>query len=264
MTVDGGQTWQPVTGPPVESLEAADSRVVRVVYDHSGCPGPCNRTVQEASAGSTAWRTLLQIPQGGDLDTAALVLSGSQAIYLPIYGDPAKGIEEAALFRSLDAGQTWDNLEDPCGAGTSPSDAAAIEVAAAPGGVLAALCLAWGETSGTVVISSDAGSTWGLPLPLPVNPGLIAASTSSDLVVGSPPSSGEAPATFTLSVSTDGGREWTTAASDSVNRDFAPLGGSLYLGFEDATTGRWVGDDQEIWTTTDGGSSWTARRFVIA
>jgi len=83
-------------------------------------------------------------------------------------------------------------------------------------------------------------------------------------VVGSPPSSGGGPATFTLSLSTYGGREWMTAATDSVNLDFAPLGGSLYLGFEDATTGRWVGDDQEIWTTTDGGSSWTARRFVIA
>jgi len=55
-----------------------------------------------------------------------------------------------------------------------------------------------------------------------------------------------------------------TAATDSVNLDFAPLGGSLYLGFEDATTGRWVGDDQEIWTTTDGGSCCTARRFGIA
>jgi photosystem II stability/assembly factor-like uncharacterized protein len=29
-------------------------------------------------------------------------------------------------------------------------------------------------------------------------------------------------------------------------------------------TGRWVGDDQTIWTTTDGGTDWTARPFAIA
>ncbi len=28
-------------------------------------------------------------------------------------------------------------------------------------------------------------------------------------------------------------------------------------------TGRWVGDDQTIWTTTDGGNTWTARTFAI-
>ena len=86
-------------------------------------------------------------------------------------------------------------------------------------------------------------------------------------MVGPPPGSGSGPATSatsTLLVSTDGGVEWSTAATDQVNLELgAPLGVSLWLGFEDATTGRWVGDDQTIWTTTDGGETWTAQAFVV-
>jgi photosystem II stability/assembly factor-like uncharacterized protein len=83
-------------------------------------------------------------------------------------------------------------------------------------------------------------------------------------VVGPSPTSGGGPDTSTLSVSTDGGLDWATAATDQVNLSAAPVGASLYLGFEDAMTGRWVGDDQTIWTTTDGGTDWTARPFAIA
>jgi photosystem II stability/assembly factor-like uncharacterized protein len=69
--------------------------------------------------------------------------------------------------------------------------------------------------------------------------------------------------TSTLLVSTDGGEEWSTAATDQIDLGSAPLGVSLWLGFEDAATGRWVGDDQTIWTTTDGGMTWTAQAFVV-
>jgi photosystem II stability/assembly factor-like uncharacterized protein len=82
-------------------------------------------------------------------------------------------------------------------------------------------------------------------------------------VVGPATTSGGGPYTSSLSVSTDGGLDWATATTDQVNLSAAPLGASLYLGFEDAMTGRWVGDDQTILTTTDGGTNWTARPFVI-
>jgi photosystem II stability/assembly factor-like uncharacterized protein len=268
MTVDGGESWQEVTSPPVETLEAADGNVFRVVYDHGGCPGPCNRTVEEAPAGSNAWRTLLQIPgllqiPVGALDTATLILQGSQTIYLPIYGNPAGGEPYTTLFRSLDGGQTWQQLADPC-VSTSILGDSATGFAAAPGGYLAALCFSITEPATLAVFTSnDAGTTWGPRLPVPGSVGLIAIPSPSTLVVGSPPTSGEGPVTSTLSVSTDGGVDWSTAATDQVNLSEAPLGGSLWLGFEDATTGRWVGDDQTIWITTDGGTDWTARPFAI-
>ena len=67
----------------------------------------------------------------------------------------------------------------------------------------------------------------------------------------------------TLFTSTDAGEQWSTVATDQVDLGSSPLGVSLWLGFEDAMTGRWVGDDQTIWTTTDGGTDWTAQAFAI-
>jgi hypothetical protein len=77
----------------VEALEPLAGTVVRVVYDHAGCPGPCTRTVQETTAGPDRWRTLLRIPQaradGGV--TAQVVRQGTSVIYLPVYGNLAGG-----------------------------------------------------------------------------------------------------------------------------------------------------------------------------
>jgi photosystem II stability/assembly factor-like uncharacterized protein len=264
MTVDGGETWQALTSPPVESLEAAGGEVFRVVYDHTGCPGPCNRTVEEAPAGSDAWQTVYQIPEGADLDTATLILAGSQTIYLPIYGDVAKGAEQTTLFRSLDGGHTWRRMGDPCAGGTPPVDVA-FAFAAASGGFLSVLCFPSGQPQGWAVLtSSDAGFTWGARLPVPdSSAGLLAAPSPGHLVTAGPTGWGDGPATATLSCSSDGGQSWSTAASDQVNLSLTPVGISLWLGFEDATTGRWVGDDQTIWTTTDGGTSWTPQAFVV-
>jgi photosystem II stability/assembly factor-like uncharacterized protein len=273
MTVDGGETWQAVISPPVESLEAAGGDVFRVVYDHDGCPGPCDRTVEEAPAGSDDWRTLLQIPGSlqipvGALDTASLILQGSRTIYLPIYGNPAGGEPFTTLLRSLDGGQSWQQLADPCVSTTIVADSA-IDFAAAPGGYLAALCYPNNQPEAmTVVTSDDSGSSWGPQLAVPGSSwGLIASPSVGTLVVGPGPGSGGGPATstatLTMSVSADGGKVWTTAAIDQVNLSTAPLGVSLWLGFEDGTTGRWVGDDQTIWTTTDGGTRWTPQAFVV-
>ena len=269
MTVDGGESWQEMTSLPVETLEASGGDVFRVVYDHGGCPGPCNRTVEEAPAGSDDWQTLLQIPGSlqippGALDTASLILEGSRTIYLPIYGNPVGGEPFTTLLRSLDGGQTWQRLTDPCISTTTLGDSA-IAFAAAPDGYMAALCYANGAPDApTVLTSSDSGTSWGSRLSVPESSrGLIAAPSAGTLVAGPPPGSGSGPATMTLSVSRDGGVDWSTAATDQVNLDSVPVGVSLWLGFEDATTGRWVGDDQTIWTTTDGGKTWTPQAFVV-
>jgi photosystem II stability/assembly factor-like uncharacterized protein len=222
--------------------------------------------VEEAPVGSDAWQTLYQIPQGAFLDTATLILQGSQTIYLPIYGNLAGGEPESTLFRSLDGGQSWQQLADPCADASIPPMSGAMDFASAPGGYLAALCYSLSDPmTWAVMTSHDSGTVWAPRLPLPGSSdgGLIAVPSPGTLVVGSPPTSGGGPVTSTLSVSTDGGSDWETAVTDQVNLTATPLGTSLWLGFEDAMTGRWMGDDQTIWTTTDGGTDWTARSFAI-
>lgn len=61
VTSDGGQTWRAERTLPVEALEPTQGHVYRIVYDHGGCPGPCDRTVAVAPAGSETWRTVLTI-----------------------------------------------------------------------------------------------------------------------------------------------------------------------------------------------------------
>jgi hypothetical protein len=120
MTTDGGRGWRRVASRPVEALQPSAGTVIRVVYDHGGCPGPCTRTVRESTAGSAAWHTLLRIPPSSALGgiTAQVVRQGTSAIYIPIYGDSAAGYAPAVIFRSADGGSSWQRLADPCG--TSP------------------------------------------------------------------------------------------------------------------------------------------------
>ena len=73
--------WQPSAGT-----------VVRVVSDHTGCPGPCDRAVQETAAGSATWHTVLHIPAGsaaGRGVVAQLVRQGISVIYVPALGHVA-------------------------------------------------------------------------------------------------------------------------------------------------------------------------------
>ena len=62
-----------------------------------------------------------------------------------------------------------------------------------------------------------------------------------------------------LRVTTDGGRHWVTAATDT--EDPTTLGVLAGLHFESALDGEWLGDPHGIWTTTDGGLRWTRIAF---
>jgi photosystem II stability/assembly factor-like uncharacterized protein len=268
VTSNGGRSWRPEHSLPVEALEPTQGRVYRIVYDHGGCPGPCDRTLETAPAGSATWRTLLTIPfitnVASRQDTAQLVMQGSQYVYIAIYGDLAAGggSQQAVLFRSVDAGRTWRRLRDPCGgSGIAANDATSF--AASTGGFTVALCVPRGENRGIfVVTSNNAGASWGPPHPAPGSfVQLLAAASPTHLALATAPINGSGPITYTLYVSTDGGAHWRLAVSDPEVLDAAALG-SAFLGFEDSLFGRWVGFEGTIWTTEDGGAHWTRRPFI--
>ncbi|HEX4660984.1 MAG TPA: hypothetical protein VH307_26635 [Streptosporangiaceae bacterium] len=265
-TEDGGRTWRRVPSRPVEALEPSAGTVIRVVYDHGGCPGPCTRTVQETTAGSAAWHTLLHIPWPsayGGVD-GRVVRQGTSVIYLPLYGNLARGYAPAVIFRSTDSGTSWRRLTDPCGRiGQARYDAAGL--AAAQRGFLAVGCLPVNGTGFAFVrTSTDYGSSWSPPRPVPggtrYSLSLIAAASPGRLVVATGAVGGSGPFPYRLAVSADGGVSWSTAITGTMQiNPQAP--GTTFLGFEDARVGRWISDAQHIWTTRDGGLHWLRQAF---
>ena len=105
MTTDGGRSWQVQPDPQVETLTLADGDVYRVAYDHGGCPGPCQPSLQEAAIGSTAWHTLIgQLTSPARNDTAQIVASGS-TLLVAMYGSQAGPTSaQAIIYRSTDGG----------------------------------------------------------------------------------------------------------------------------------------------------------------
>ena len=267
ITRNGGVTWTRVTSPPVESLEPGAGQGVRVVYNHDGCPGPCQRKVEAAPAGSEDWRVLLTIGQvSSDAVSSQVVRSGHEAIYVPIYGNLAAGAgtQQTTIFRSLDAGHSWVRLADPCG-GTAAQVRDAIDLAAAPGGVIAVLCTTRDGGSFSVRTSTDDGTTWRPRAPVPTSeqflPGRIAAASATDLAISNNVGGGSGSFTYRLMLSTDGGTHWSTVVSDREQLHPTTPNYGGYLGFQNSLVGRWVGYPHAIWTTTDGGRNWTQRRF---
>jgi len=249
----------------VEALEPSAGTVVRVVYDHTGCPGPCTRIVQESTAGSQTWHTLLRIPavlpqsQGV---TAQVIRQGTSVIYVPVYGNLASGAgtQHTVIFRSTDGGDSWQRLAGSCG-GTGQ----AVHDAAAPRGFLAALCLPRTGTGPAFALTSgDYGSSWSPPRLVPGGTrhhlSLIAAASPRHLVLATGAATGSGPFAYRLVASSDGGLHWTAPITGTTRiNPRAP--GAFFLGFEDPTTGRWISDAHHIWTTRDGGLRWLRRAF---
>jgi photosystem II stability/assembly factor-like uncharacterized protein len=262
-TSDGGRSWRRLPGRPVEALEPSAGTVVRVVYDHTGCPGPCDRTVQETTRGSAAWHTVLRIPAAAAAGgiAAQLVRQGTSVLYVLLYGHTAGGAEQAhtVILRSTDGGATWQRLADPCpGTGLDEHDTSGL--AAAPGGFAAVLCPPRSGT-GTMFVrtSPDNGSSWGPPRPVPGGTrddlSLIAAASAAHLVLATGGDSFQGPSRYELLVSTGGGLHWSTRVTGTAQLD-SSAPGAAFLGFEDAWVGRWISDAWDIWTTGDAGQHW--------
>ena len=262
MTTDGGERWQALPGPQVESLAVGGGQGFRIAYAHSGCPGPCNPVLQVAPLGSATWHTVLS-----DLGYGAgnyLVVSGPD-VYVVTHGNLASGVgtQRSTISRSIDGGATFETLTDPC-AGRLRTPHVLSALAAAPGGVLEGICTRRAGTGGQYLVSSsDAGATWQLrPLPSGATRyfGEIATASASTIAVATGAVGGSGTTTATLLVTTDGGKSWATAATDTFPVE--ETAAVAQLGFGTSQVGSWVADPHSVFVSTDGGAHW--KRFPFA
>lgn len=264
MTTNGGRSWQSVPGLQVETLAVADGRVFRVAYHQLGCPGPCQPALQDAAIGSTGWHTLVgQLAYPDRSDAARIVASGS-TLLVALYGSEAGPVSaQAILYGSADGGALWRRQGDPC-SGHGPAgrvqEEDLIDLAAAPGGFFAGLCSPH-TGSATFVVTSTDGTSWRGTADLPNVSGLalLAAASPTTLAVSTGSTSGGGEFTARLLVSTDSGRLWATATTDT--QQLSQQATPAWLGFETPQVGRWISSAHSIWSTVDGGLHWTRAAF---
>jgi hypothetical protein len=260
LTTDGGATWQRQSGGAA-ALEIGAGDVLRVPSgDGQACFPGCPVSVQISTIGATSWHTVLALPapQVGTDTGIQLARSGQQA-YLQIYGHVSGGASEAhsALYAATDGGRVWSHRGEPCPQGSRAEvDATALSTAA--DGSVSVLCTRRSAAAASfVAVSTDGGRTFRsgkLLANLQIQVG--SASSSTVFVVGA------VGGHESLVRSADGGQTWTVVAQSGPA--FAGSGPrSGFLGFESATTGRWVSvrDPRTVWTTRDAGATWTSFTF---
>lgn len=253
MTTDGGVSWQPQQGGAT-AVETLSGNVIRVV-SQAGCPPGCTYRVEIARIGSSVWTPVaLPGPQGPGVG-AILARSGHNA-YLADLGNPAGGVSaRATLWISADDGQHWIRRGDPCPRASGRDETVTTDLTTAFDGTVVVSCLDRATQAGSVSISTDGGRTFSAHTPFSsAGVWLVGAASSRTLFAMSD----------VLYRSTDGGAHFGKVQHNSQG----PLGAS-WIGFENATVGRVLEPDanvsdggaRTIWTTRDGGRSWTAFTF---
>ena len=254
MTTDAGRTWKEQPGGAL-ALETLDNNVIRV-SSTPGCAPGCTYTVQTSAIGATKWTTVT-LPGTYPGDGVTLARTGSAA-YLLTTGHVTGGAQNAqsALFTSSDDGAIWTNRGEVCA--QNPGANGEVDSAAMTGGSdgsIEVLCQPRLETrtdTAWVTISTNGGRTFQRTPGLldSATPALVGAGTAQDFCVQS---------TKQLSCTRDGGRTYAAAhASGKGPRQ------PIWLGFENQSDGRALeisgsgsGLTSNLWTTHNGGKSWT-------
>lgn len=245
MTTDGGDSWVHPGGGAI-ALETLDHNVIRVTSPHTGCPSWCDVQVETSDIGSTTWEpsALGSTPGNG----VELSRGGGHNAYLLFPGAVSGGAESATsvLYRSTDDGSTWAPVGEPC-----PQPGAEVDSSAVAGGAgdqVSVLCTTrQAAPRYRVTTSADvAGRFTQLGDDIPLDSVTLLAGDPKTVLVA---------AGNGMARSSDGGRTWRVV--DDVGRGL--IG---FVGFESETVGRAVSaDGRTIWTTRNGGQTWTAAQF---
>lgn len=262
MTTDSGLTWAQVPGPDVLALEpVSGGDVLRVVSTSRGCPPGCNFLIQSAPVGSTSWRTLDAPSVTGD--GVRIVRAGPDRTDVLIFGNPAGGAGTAhtSIVGTADGGRTWSQSGDPCGA-PDGNEADAVDAAAA-GSTVSVLCRSRMNPQDAFVISSTNGA-FGTPHQLPASGVASTLALSPAGLLAVPTFDGATPS-WTVQTSSNGGASWaaglTTSAADALESGGGIASAAGFIGFETSAVGRFAPGPTRLFTTNDGGRSWTAQPY---
>lgn len=260
VTRDSGKHWTRLYGLHTEALAIGGSRVYRVAYRHTGCPGPCTPRIQEAPVGTGSWRTV-KSPQAVPEDAATLTARRAGVI-VTFLGNPAGGAGSAhsVLWESQDAGRDWLKVKDPCGApgGREADDA---ETVLGPGDYAAALCVGRIKPRSFIAVSDTEGQGFVVPgrrVPFD-DAGVISWVGRQSVAVGSAAESGSGRTTYSVAVTNDGGRSWHTRVHHRATvLDQATAQTALSSARRSAA---YLADPFHVFVTTDDGKVWHQHRL---
>jgi hypothetical protein len=257
MTTDAGRSWKRLAGATL-ALEIANGQVVRITGPTDHCFPRCPLRIEISDVGTTSWRTVLaHLP--GTADHPSLQRNGNR-IYAALTGNTAGGADyPSPISISDDGGTHWTNDADPCGGTTSMF----VGMSAAPSRQLVVQCYVRGGVTpaNSLFVSGDSGESWAGPYPWSAAVDEYGAAgvavSSSGIIVRV---TGKQLRSFVytdvvIEVSTNHGRTWQQKADLRT-----ALSWPVWVGFEDASTARVMVSDV-LWTSSDGGQSWTKSRF---
>jgi photosystem II stability/assembly factor-like uncharacterized protein len=240
-TQDGGVHWQrllSVDGPASVRFTDANHGTVQV-----GALRAAGLTVLRTDDGGAHWRPMAQPELEPGAALSALVLEGGAAWALT----------HTALYRTADAGASWQRLPGPWAVG----DDDLLDVAVRPGGE------AWvtgAALAGRAALfaTHDGGATWTRRALPAAPPGPAAADR---LEIRAPAISAAGRAVLPV-YDRDADQTWLYASADAGGtwRDPLPLpagGGARWPAFVDGGAG-WTWSLTTAWSTEDGGRSWRA------
>lgn len=264
-TTDGGVTWvRTVETRETLDVEIAGNSVLRTTSSGSGCPSSCDVKVLSASVGSSDWTDTHLPPTGGFGVTMSR--HGNTVAVLSL-GHIAGGAQNArsTLYVSADAGGQWSSRGEPCRQLKTPvngtTEVDSLLASVVDDGAIALLCEPRGAaTNEFVQLSTDTGNQWRFGAALTGGgPTQTLGGASSSLLLVS---------TDAFYRSTDGGMTWAEVGASHGPGSTAGPAKAWWIGFENTSTGRVIAQDaagdgpsNTIWTTHDGGQTWTAHTF---
>jgi photosystem II stability/assembly factor-like uncharacterized protein len=167
-STDAGQTWQRVGLEHSEHIQeiVIDPRDSDVVY--VAAQGPLwapggDRGLYKSADGGASWARVLHVSDDTGITDMALDPTNPDVIYAAAYqrrralGQLIGGGQEAGIYKSTDAGASWQRLEE--GLPTVDKGRIALAVDARIPGRVYALVVAQGDHGG-FFRSEDAGATW--------------------------------------------------------------------------------------------------------